>query len=243
MIEDNHEARLLLAAQLESLGFAVRHVPTGEAALEMAQAITPDLITLDILLPGMDGWEFLSRLKAVPAWAGVPVVVVSVVADSSKGFSLGAALVLQKPIERDALLHGLDRLGLKPTPGREVTVLLVDDDPSAIELLATPLRQNRYAVLAAHGGRAGIELAKRHRPDLIALDLEMPEVNGFDVVEALKSSPDTARIPIIVVTAQNLTAAERTRLNGHISDIVGKSQCSAERFVGEVQRALARRPA
>jgi CheY-like chemotaxis protein len=243
VIEDNHEARLLLAAQLESLGFAVRHVPTGEAAIEMAPAITPDLITLDILLPGMDGWEFLSRLKTVPHWAEVPVVVVSVVADSSKGFSLGAALVLQKPIERDALLHGLDRLGLKPAPGREVTVLVVDDDPSAIELLATQLRQSRYAVLAAHGGRAGIELARRHRPDLIALDLEMPEVNGFDVVEALKSSPETARIPIVVVTAQRLTVADRTRLNGHISDIVGKSQFSAERFVGEVQRALARRTA
>jgi signal transduction histidine kinase/CheY-like chemotaxis protein len=243
VIEDNHEARLLLTAQLESLGFAVRHVPTGEAALEMAQAITPDLITLDILLPGMDGWEFLARLKTVPHWAEVPVVVVSVVADNSKGFSLGAALVLQKPIERDALLHGLDRLGLKPAPGREVTVLVVDDDPSAIELLATQLRQNRYAVLAAHGGRAGIELAQRHRPDLIALDLEMPEVNGFDVVEALKSSPETARIPIVVVTAQNLTVADRARLNGHISDIVGKSQFSAERFVGEVQRALARRTA
>jgi signal transduction histidine kinase/CheY-like chemotaxis protein len=241
VIEDNHEARLLLTAQLESLGFTVRHVPSGEAALELAPAITPDLITLDILLPGMDGWEFLAQLKAVPNWAEVPVVVVSVVSDHSKGFSLGAALVLQKPIERDALLHGLDRLGLTPRAGKEVTVLVVDDDPGAIELLAGQLRQNRYAVLAAHGGREGIELARRHRPDLIALDLEMPEVNGFDVVEALKSSPETARIPILVVTAQNLTAADRTRLNGHISDIVGKSQFSAARFVGEVQRALARR--
>ncbi len=241
VIEDNHEARLLLAAQLESLGFMVRHVPSGEAALELAQAITPDLITLDILLPGMDGWEFLAQLKTVPNWAEVPVVVVSVVADRSKGFSLGAALVLQKPIERDALLNGLDRLGLKPRADKEVTVLVVDDDPCAIEVLAEQLRQNRYAVLSAQGGRAGIELAQRHRPDLIALDLEMPEVNGFDVVEALKSSPETARIPIVVVTAQNLTAADRTRLNGHISDIVGKSQFSAERFVGEVQRALARR--
>ena len=241
VIEDNHEARLLLTAQLESLGFAVRHVPSGEAALELTQAITPDLITLDILLPGMDGWEFLAQLKTVPTWAEVPVVVVSVVADRSKGFSLGAALVLQKPIERDALLHGLDRLGLTPAAGKEVTVLVIDDDPGAIELLAGQLRQNRYAVLSAQGGREGIELAQRHRPDLIALDLEMPEVNGFDVVEALKSSPETARIPIVVVTAQNLTAADRTRLNGHISDIVGKSQFSAERFVGEVRRALAQR--
>jgi signal transduction histidine kinase/CheY-like chemotaxis protein len=242
VIEDNGEASLLLTAQLETLGFAVRCVHSGEAALELVNQITPDLITLDILLPGMDGWQFLARLKTIPSWSEVPVVVVSVVADRSRGFTLGAALVLQKPIGRDALLHGLERLGLKPGAGRDVTVLVVDDDPSAIELLASQLRQNRYAVLAAHGGRAGIELAQRHRPDLIALDLEMPDVNGFDVVEALRSSPDTARIPIVVVTAQNLSAAERSRLNGHISEIVGKSQFSAALFVGEVQRALARRP-
>jgi signal transduction histidine kinase/DNA-binding response OmpR family regulator len=242
VVEDNGEAALLLTAQLETLGFAVRCVNSGEAALELVNQITPDLITLDILLPGMDGWQFLARLKTIPSWSEVPVVVVSVVADRSRGFTLGAALVLQKPIGRDALLHGLERLGLKPGAGREVTVLVVDDDPSAIELLATQLRQNRYAVLAAHGGRAGIELAQRHRPDLIALDLEMPDVNGFDVVEALRSSPDTARIPIVVVTSQNLSAADRSRLNGHISEIVGKSQFSAELFVGEVQRALTRRP-
>jgi signal transduction histidine kinase/DNA-binding response OmpR family regulator len=241
VVEDNGEARLLLTAQLEALGFAVRSVGSGEAALELANQLTPDLITLDILLPGMDGWQFLARLKSIPNWSEVPVVVVSVVADRSKGFTLGAALVLQKPIGRDALLHGLQRLGLKPSAEREVTVLVVDDDPNAIELLASQLRQNRYEVLAALGGRAGIELAQRHRPDLIALDLEMPDVNGFDVVEALKRSSDTARIPIVVVTAQNLSAADRDRLNGHISDIVGKSEFSAERFVGEVQRALARR--
>ena len=241
VVEDNGEAALLLNAQLETLGFAVRCVNSAEAALELVQQITPDLITLDILLPGMDGWQFLARLKTIPSWSEVPVVVVSVVADRSRGFTLGAALVLQKPIGREALLHGLERLGLKPSAGRDVTVLVIDDDPSAIELLASQLRQNSYAVLTAHGGRAGIELAQRHRPDLIALDLEMPEVNGFDVVEALRSSADTARIPIVVVTAQHLSAADRGRLNGHISEIVGKSEFSAELFVGEVQRALTRR--
>ncbi|MCW5661817.1 MAG: response regulator [Burkholderiaceae bacterium] len=242
VVEDNSEARLLLTAQLETLGFTVRSVGSGEAALDLHDQITPDLITLDILLPGMDGWQFLSRVKAVPKWSEVPVVVVSVVADRNKGFTLGAALVLQKPIGRDALLNGLQRLGLKPSAERDVTVLVVDDDPDAVELLSSQLRQNRYAVLAASGGRAGIELARRHRPDLIALDLEMPEVNGFDVVEALKRSPDTARIPIVVVTAQHLSAADRSRLNGHISEIVGKSDFSPERFVDEVQRALALRP-
>jgi CheY-like chemotaxis protein len=241
VIEDNGEASLLLSAQLETLGFSVRCVGSGEAALELVGQATPDLITLDILLPGMDGWQFLARLKTVPSWSEVPVVVVSVAADRNKGITLGAALVLQKPIGRDALLHGLERLGLKPRAEGEVTVLVVDDDASAIELLAAQLRQHRYAVLEAQGGRAGIELAQRHRPDLITLDLEMPDVNGFDVVEALRSSPDTSRIPIVVVTSQNLSDTDRSLLNGHISEIVGKSEFTPERFAGEVERALTRR--
>ena len=102
------------------------------------------------------------------------------------------------------------------------------------------LHQSDYLVLRALGGREGIDLARRFRPDLIALDLEMPEVSGFDVVEALKGNPSTARIPIVVVTAKDLTRSDRDRLNGHIQDIVGKAEFNHGRFIGEVQRALSR---
>jgi CheY-like chemotaxis protein len=164
-----------------------------------------------------------------------------VVADQGRGFSLGAALVLQKPIGHEALIKGLDRLGLTPqAKQREVTVLVIDDDADAVELLAAHLHQRDYIVLRALGGREGIELARRFRPDLIALDLEMPEVNGFDVVEALKGNPSTAQIPIVVVTAKDLTRSDRERLNGHIRDIVGKAEFNHGRFIGEVQRALSR---
>jgi signal transduction histidine kinase/CheY-like chemotaxis protein len=240
VIEDNGEAALLMTAQLEAQGFAVRRVASAEAALGLVDEVTPDLITLDILLPGMDGWEFLDRLRQTSSWDGVPVVVVSVAADQVRGFSLGAALVLQKPVGWDALAKGLSRLGLVPSGEREVTVLVIDDDAGAVELLATQLRERRYTVLRALGGREGIELARRFHPDLIALDLEMPEVNGFDVVEALKSSPATAHIPIVIVTAQDLNAADRRRLNGHIQEIVGKAEFNHGRFIGEVQRALAK---
>ncbi len=240
VVEDNEEAAALMQAQLEAKGFAVRRVSSAEEALALVGHCIPDLITLDILLPDMDGWEFLARLKKTPDWEAVPVVVVSVVADQGKGFSLGAALVLQKPIGRDALAKGLAHLGLMPGEGRDVTVLVVDDDAVAVELLATQLHQRDYTVLRAHGGQEGIELARRFTPDLITLDLDMPEVNGFDVVEALQDRPHTARIPIVVVTSKDLSATDRQRLNGHVLNIVGKADFNHGRFIGEVQRALSK---
>ncbi|MEP6874899.1 MAG: response regulator [Burkholderiales bacterium] len=117
---------------------------------------------------------------------------------------------------------------------------MIDDDPSAVELLATQLHQRRCVVLRALGGREGIELARRFRPDLIALDLDMPEVNGFEVVEALKGSAATAHIPVVVVTAKDLTQADRTQLNGRIREIVGKADFNHGRFIGEVERAMAK---
>jgi len=240
VVEDNEAASTLMKVQLEAKGFQVRCVASAEEALALVDDCVPDLITLDILLPGMDGWEFLARIKEIPSWEGVPVVVVSIVADQGLGFSLGAALVLQKPIGRAALTKGLKRLGLIPDGERDITVLVIDDDASAVELIATQLHQGGYVVLRASGGREGIDLAQRFRPDLITLDLEMPDVNGFDVVEALKGNPSTAAIPIVIMTAKDLTPADRHQLNGHILDIVGKAEFNHARFIGEVQRALSK---
>ena len=239
VVEDNSESAALVQAQLEEKGFRVRCVASAEAALGLVEEFTPDLITLDILLPDMDGWELLAELKST-AWESVPVVVISVVADQGRGFSLGAALVLQKPIMRDALARGLERLGMVPEGERDVTVLVIDDDAAAVELLAEQLRQCDCVVLRALGGREGIDLARRFRPDLITLDLEMPEVSGFDVVEALKGSASTAQIPIVVVTARDLSPFDREQLNGHVLDIVGKAEFNHGRFVGEVERAMSK---
>ena len=240
VIEDNEAAAALMRAQLEAHGFSVRHTVSAEAALGMVGECTPAVITLDIDLPGMDGWEFLARLKKIAAWESVPIVVVSVLDEARTGFSLGAALVLQKPIAGEALAKGLQQLGLTSGENSEATVLVVDDDVGAVELLAGQLHQRGCTVLRALGGREGIELARRFRPDLIALDLEMPEVNGFEVVEALKDDAATAQIPIVVVTAKDLTRQDRKRLNGHILEIVGKAGFEQGRFMNEVRRALSR---
>ena len=239
VVEDDDKAAELMRLQLEAEGLQVRRVASAEAAIACASEFTPDLITLDILLPGMDGWEFLERVQQIPAWKNVPVVVVSVVADEGRGFSLGASLVLHKPVRRDALQQGLDRLGLLKETGRERAVLVIDDDPAAVDLLAVHLNAMDCIVLRAFGGREGIELAKRFEPELITLDLEMPGVNGFDVVEALKAQPSTAGIPIIVITGKDLSAADRQSLNGYVLDIVGKAEFNHGRFIGEVRRAMA----
>ena len=240
VIEDVEAAAELMRAQLEAHGFIVRHVLSAEDALAIVDECTPAVITLDIDLPGMDGWEFLAHLKKTAAWENVPVVVVSVLDEARTGFSLGAALVLQKPIGGDALAKGLKQLGLTSKAASEATVLVIDDDAGAVEVLAGQLHQLGCTVLRALGGQKGIELARQFSPDLIALDLEMPEVNGFEVVEALKDDASTARIPIVVVTAKDLTRQDRKRLNGHILDIVGKAEFEQGRFMNEVRRALSR---
>ena len=187
VVEDDFKSADLIRVQLEAEGFKVLHAASAEAALALAVQQPLSLITLDIMLPNMDGWEFLSRLKQVPDLRRIPVVIISIVADRNKGFALGAAAVMQKPISRQELYESLLDLGLFPVAERKpLKVLVVDDDPKAVELIAVRILGLAGTVLRAYGGREAIEVARRELPDLIVLDLMMPDVNGFEVVEALK---------------------------------------------------------
>ena len=242
VVEDDPKSAELIRVQLEAEGFAVLHAASAEAALVLAAQQPLSLITLDLTLPDMDGWEFLSRIKQVPNLRRVPVVIVSGVADPKKGFALGAAAVLQKPISRRDLYASLVDLGLFPfSQGETLTVLVVDDDPKAVELLAVRLVGLASTVLRAYGGREAIDVARQELPDVIVLDLLLPEVTGFDVVEALKEHPDTARIPILVVTAKEITAEDRARLHGHVTRIMEKTGFDDARFLAEVRRASSAR--
>jgi len=238
VIEDDERAATLMGLQLQMQGFAVCHVRSAEAALALSEELVPDLITLDIMLPGMDGWAFLRRVKSLPLWAQVPVVVVSVQADGVLAKSLGASMALQKPLRFDELKQGLDRLGLKPGD-QEVTALIVDDDHQAVEVLAQPLQQLGCVVLRAYGGAEGVALARRFKPHLIMLDLEMPAFSGFQVVDELKSDPGSADIPIMIVTGRDLSPQERERLTGQMCQPLVHKDGDADRFMGEVRRALA----
>jgi signal transduction histidine kinase/DNA-binding response OmpR family regulator len=244
VVEDDYKAVELIRVQLEAEGFTVLHAASAEAALALAVQQPVSLITLDMLLPNMDGWEFLSRLKRVPDLRRIPVVIISIMADRTRGFALGAAAVMQKPISRQELYEALEDLGLFPVAdGRTPKILIVDDDHNAVELIAVRLNALGSTVLRAYDGRDAIEVARRERPDLIVLDLMMPDVNGFDVVEALKDDPETARIPILVVTAKEITAEDRDKLNGYVRRIMGKTELNLDRLTAEVRRAMSGRAA
>jgi PAS domain S-box-containing protein len=238
VVEDDLKSASLIRVQLEAEGFTVMHAASAEEALVLAAQRTPSLITLDIMLPNMDGWEFLAHLKKSPELRRIPVVIISILADPAKGFALGAAAVMQKPISRHELFESLADIGMISPQGEPIRILVVDDDPAAVELIAEGVVGLNGTVLRAYGGAEAIETARRQLPDVILLDLSMPGVSGFEVVAALQERPATARIPILVVTAKRVTANERIRLNGHVTAIMENSPSRPGQLSDEIRRAM-----
>jgi PAS domain S-box-containing protein len=239
VVEDDTKSAELIRVQLEAQGFKVLHAASAEAALVLAAQQPLSLITLDIMLPNMDGWELLSRLKKAPELAGIPVVIISIVADRNRGLALGAVAIMQKPLSRHDLYGSLVELGLSPpAPEKPLNVLLVDDDPMAVELIAVRILGLAGTVHRAYGGVEAIDSARRELPDMIVLDLMMPEVDGFDVVTALHENPVTANIPILVVTAKKITLEDRARLDGQVTTIIEKGELDRERLGAEFLRAM-----
>jgi PAS domain S-box-containing protein len=242
VVEDDTKSAELIRVQLETGGFNVVHAASAEEALIVAAQQPLTLITLDIMMPNMDGWEFLARIKQAPDLRRIPVVIISIAADRDKGFSLGAAAVMQKPILRQELYDSLVDLQLLPVAsGTTLKVLIVDDEPKAVDLIALRIAGLATTVLRAYGGREAIDIARRELPNAIILDLMMPEVNGFDVVLALNADPDTARIPILVVTAKQITNDDRAQLSRYVATIMETTEFSAETFSAAVSRAMSGR--
>lgn len=243
VIEDDPAAAELLALYLKKEGLNTTIMNDGEQALLWLQHHTPDLITLDIMLPGMDGWEVLNHIKKMPALSNVPVLIASVVNNSQRGYALGASQVLQKPVSYEDLQSALATIGFSASGSQmkddaQHRILVVDDDPNTVELLSRHLKHGGYEVIAAYSGKDGLELAGLHHPDAILLDLLMPELSGFEVVEKLREDPATAKIPIIIVTSKQLTAEDKKQLHGHVSTILEKAEFRHEMLVNEVRRAL-----
>ena len=237
VIEDDPAAAELLGRQLEGNGFRTQVAHTGTAALAMARELRPAAITLDILLPELDGWEVMTQLKRDAATSDIPIVVVSVVDNPELGMALGALDYFVKPIDGKELVSRLDRFRFKRSKG--TTVLVVDDDASNRLWLTTVLEPAGFAVINAGGGREAIEIAKARRPDLVLLDLMMPDVNGFAVVEALRSDPATQHVPIMILTARNLTAADKRQLNGHVSTILSRGSTAAADLIEHLRQLVA----
>jgi CheY-like chemotaxis protein/anti-sigma regulatory factor (Ser/Thr protein kinase) len=241
LVEDDEAAIELLTIYLSGAGFNVSVARDGEEGLAMARSLHPAGITLDISLPRLDGWDFLTQIKGDSSTADIPVIIVSMLDERGKGFALGAADYLVKPVNRDELLATLERFAANGRgPGAPCKVLAIDDDPLALELIEASLVPQGFTVLRAAGGEDGIMKAESELPALIILDLLMPEMDGFTVAERLRANPATAGIPIVVLTSKSISHDEKERLNAHISHLARKGEFNRVEFV-ELVRHLCQR--
>ena len=239
VVEDDPRTATLMRAQLESNGYRVEVARSAEEGLTRAAALMPAALVLDIILPGRDGWDLLSQLKEQAQTQHIPVVIVSITAEARRGFALGASQVLTKPVSKDDLLAALAAVGLEgQLPGARV--LVVDDDPKAVTLVGKHLQSAGFVPMLAYSGREALEVVRQQRPALIVLDLMMPQLSGFDVIEALRGRSDTADIPIIVLTAKLLTVQDRALLSGRVQQVMEKSEFQPASLLAEVKRALAK---
>jgi DNA-binding response OmpR family regulator len=234
VIEDDPSSAELLTVHLHGAGFEVVVARDGAEGLDLARRIRPSGIVLDLMLPRVDGWDVLAQAKADPVLRETPIVVVSMLDERGRGFALGAADYLLKPIEAGTLLATLRRV--VRTVGGQVTLLAIDDDPLATELLRVSLAPAGFTVLTAGGGTEGLEMARLAQPELIILDLMMPDVDGFAVIEGLRADPRTATIPIVVLTSKSMTTEEKARLNGRISHLARKSDFDRAELLALIQR-------
>jgi signal transduction histidine kinase/DNA-binding response OmpR family regulator len=234
VIEDDRSSLELLTLYLEGVGVEVVGERDGPSGLDTVRRRHPAAVVLDIRLPDMDGWEVLTALKADPVTAEIPVVVVSMLDERGMGFALGAAEYLVKPVSREHVLAALSRVGVLPEAG---TLLVIDDDPLALELVTAVLEPRGWTVLSAGDGETGTAMARSHQPSVVLLDLLMPGMDGFAVAEALRSDGATRAIPIVVLTSKTLTPADRDRLRGRISYVAQKNEFDPAVLVGLVTRA------
>ncbi|HEY2887169.1 MAG TPA: response regulator, partial [Candidatus Limnocylindrales bacterium] len=227
VIEDDPSAARLLREYLEADGYRVRVAVSGEAGLASARATRPGAILLDVLLPGLDGWEVLRRLKADAELRETPVIVVTVIDEREVGLALGAVDYLLKPVDRGALLSAVARYLPSASELAPVRVLAIDDEQDALDLIAAALEPAGHHVTGARSGEAGLQLAQRGGFDLVICDLIMPGMDGFGVVAALKADERTKAWPILILTAHSLSASDKRRLSGRILGIVDKGSSGA----------------
>ncbi len=234
VVEDDDASRELLEATLLYEGYRVASAANGKAALELANKIKPFAITLDIMMPGMDGWGVLKQLKEKEQTHKIPVIITSMLDERELGIIWGAVDHFIKPIQKNILLSTLDKIK-DDVSKSSLSVLIVDDETNAVELIAAMLDAEEFDVLKAYGGQEAIDIAFAKHPDVIVLDLMMPNVSGFDVIEELKADPDTIDTPIIICTAKDLNLKDRAELDDNVSYIMHKGMFTREDLIGFIE--------
>jgi signal transduction histidine kinase/DNA-binding response OmpR family regulator len=238
VIDDDRESRELLERSLAKEGFCVLTAASGGEGVRRAREVRPDAITLDVMMPGMDGWSVLSLLKKDPATAEIPVIMLSIVDNKNLGYALGATDYLSKPIEREHLAAVLRKH--RGGGARSRSVLVVDDDPDNRELLVRMLDAAGWTVHVAESGRVALQRVGEIQPGLILLDLLMPDGDGFQFMAEIQRQPALRDVPIVVLTAKDLMDEDRQRLTDQVKSVLQKGAYRHEELVGEIQALLGR---
>ena len=211
--------------------------PDGHAGLALARETQPDAILLDILMPETDGWQVLNDLKTDKATVDIPVILLTIVDKKALGFKLGAAAYLLKPLDPAMVLDTLHRvIGEKEHSHKHV--LVVDDDPNVAEMLRQTLPESDFVLASAEDGEAGLRAIEERRPDVILLDLMMPKLDGFGVIERLRANPELRNIPIIVISAKDLTEEESKTLKESVAFVMKKQGFNGDLLMQEINSVV-----
>jgi signal transduction histidine kinase/DNA-binding response OmpR family regulator len=235
IIDDDPTIHDILGRFLSKQGFTVNSAFDGKQGVTLAETIKPDAILLDVMMPGMNGWETLSQLKSSLTLATIPVIMMSFVDDRKKGYALGANEYLVKPLDRQVLGDILQKY---QQDNASEAILLVEDDRSTREIMRRQMEKGGWKILEACDGRHALELIEQEPPGLIVLDLMMPEIDGFELLHILASHPDWKSIPVIVVSAKELSQAELEELQGRVNQIFQKGSYAYETLLQEIDRLL-----
>ncbi|MGL5074327.1 MAG: response regulator, partial [Waterburya sp.] len=235
VIDDDPTIHDLLKRFLGKKGFEIRTANSGQEGIELAKILRPEAITLDVMMPGMDGWSVLTALKAHPQTADIPVIMMTMVDDQNLGYALGAAEYLLKPIDGKKLEAIVDKF--KPI-FKSDSILVVEDDPGIREMLSRQLKTKNWQVIEAENGSEALIKLQNHTPGLILSDLMMPEMDGFELVHRLKQDERWRSIPVVILTAKSITIEERQKLNGGVNKIFEKGSYQRSILFNELSNLL-----
>ncbi len=234
IVDDDQDSAEILKRTLEKSGYSVLIAQSGAEALELVRKQAPIAITLDVMMPGMDGWSVLSQLKSDPATSSIPVIMVTMLQDRNLGFSLGASEFLTKPVNPEQLRQVLLKLGGHP----QDYTLVVEDEESNRSLIGRILEKEKIRYQEATNGREALDLIANEKPALILLDLMMPVMDGFEFLDVLRKDPAYASIPVVVITAKDLSPEERAQLSGRVNSILQKGAVDREKLLRDITTML-----
>ncbi len=234
IVDDDPGIRDMISEFLINMGYQTLTAASGRQALDLARIHNPMAMTIDIIMPEMDGWELINHLKNDPRTSQIPVIVVSITNDRETGFALGSVGHIAKPVDKDKLIAEIRKLDTRT----RLNVLIADDNEMDLTQMSQAIKHHGLETMLARDGRQCLDMINQQIPDLLILDLMMPKMNGFEVISTLRENPLTRNLPVIVVTAKDLTQNEKEMLKGSILSVLTKSDTTPAALFQEIQKKL-----